>query len=247
MPMHDWTRVDAGIFHAFHLHWIAELDKAFNRGILPTGYYSLAEQHAGSKIPDLLTLHVLPPSMPGTPFSPGGTAVLDAPPKVSHKQTIGPAARLRRRTLTIRHVSNHRLVAIVEIVSPANKDRPTNVDTFADKIVAALTHGVHALVLDLFPPGRHDPEGMTGAIWKLLEETDQPYAFPIEARYTLSSFVARSDTDIYSEYPSLGKALPDMPLFLDQDRYINAPLEATYQEAFRSLPGIYRDVLEKQD
>ena len=25
MPMHDWTRVDAGIFHAFHHDWITEL------------------------------------------------------------------------------------------------------------------------------------------------------------------------------------------------------------------------------
>jgi hypothetical protein len=26
MPIHDWTKVDAGIFHAFHLHWIAAID-----------------------------------------------------------------------------------------------------------------------------------------------------------------------------------------------------------------------------
>lgn len=26
MPMHDWTRVAAGIFHAFHHDWITESD-----------------------------------------------------------------------------------------------------------------------------------------------------------------------------------------------------------------------------
>ena len=35
MPIHDWTRVDAGIFHAFHLSWIAEIARVLNRGQLP--------------------------------------------------------------------------------------------------------------------------------------------------------------------------------------------------------------------
>jgi len=46
MPVHDWTRVDAGIFHAFHHDWITDLARALNRGILPGDYYALPEQHA---------------------------------------------------------------------------------------------------------------------------------------------------------------------------------------------------------
>ena len=30
MPIHDWTRVDAGIFHAFHHDWITEIARALN-------------------------------------------------------------------------------------------------------------------------------------------------------------------------------------------------------------------------
>src|SRR5437762_3575082 len=56
MPVHDWTRVDDGICHDFHLAWIGELRKALNSGILPSGYYALAEQVAGSVGPDVLTL-----------------------------------------------------------------------------------------------------------------------------------------------------------------------------------------------
>ncbi len=33
MPVHDWTRVDDGIFHAFHLAWLSELQKALNAGV----------------------------------------------------------------------------------------------------------------------------------------------------------------------------------------------------------------------
>jgi hypothetical protein len=35
MPIHDWTRVDAGLFHAFHQRWISALSDALNCGGLP--------------------------------------------------------------------------------------------------------------------------------------------------------------------------------------------------------------------
>ena len=44
MPIHDWQRVDAGVFHDFHIAWIASLSQALNQGILPADYYALAEQ-----------------------------------------------------------------------------------------------------------------------------------------------------------------------------------------------------------
>src|SRR5262245_60421538 len=56
MPVHDWNRVTAGTFHAFHLARIAEIQRALNGGLLPPGYYALAEQVAGEIIPDVLTL-----------------------------------------------------------------------------------------------------------------------------------------------------------------------------------------------
>src|SRR5438128_400794 len=125
MPVHDWTRVEAGIFHAFHTSWIAQLQGALNGGLLPTGYYALAEQHAGKSIPDVITLPASPASQPGVPFAPatGGTLLAEAPPKVRFRETVQAGLLARRRTLAIRHVSGHRLIALLEIVSPANKDR----------------------------------------------------------------------------------------------------------------------------
>lgn len=37
MAVHDWTRVEAGIFHAFHNAWIVQLQVRLNMGLLPTG------------------------------------------------------------------------------------------------------------------------------------------------------------------------------------------------------------------
>ena len=43
MPVHDWTRVAAGMFHDFHNAWITELRNALNGGLLPPDYYALVE------------------------------------------------------------------------------------------------------------------------------------------------------------------------------------------------------------
>ena len=56
MPVHDWTRVDAGLFHAFHFNWIASLCAALNDGSLPSDYFALPEQNIKGPIPDALTL-----------------------------------------------------------------------------------------------------------------------------------------------------------------------------------------------
>lgn len=44
MPIHDWTRVKAGIFHHFRQAWIGMIARALNQGLLPPGHYALAEQ-----------------------------------------------------------------------------------------------------------------------------------------------------------------------------------------------------------
>ena len=44
MPVHDWTRVEAGIFHDFHTVWAVAIRNALNEGLLPEGYYELRRQ-----------------------------------------------------------------------------------------------------------------------------------------------------------------------------------------------------------
>src|SRR5437762_3908580 len=88
MPIHDWTRVSAGTWHAFHLSWISEIQLALNGGILPPDYYAQAEQIAGPFGPDVLTLQANESPAPGangagnaSPAIPIGIAVATAPPR----------------------------------------------------------------------------------------------------------------------------------------------------------------------
>lgn len=250
MAVHDWTRVDAGIFHDFHTVWAVQLRTVLNEGLLPRGYYALAEQHAGATIADVLTLHTSTAPRPDVvrPLPPlpdtGGTAVAEAPPRVRRRQIVGPAAAATPRTVAIRHVSGHRLVALLEIVSPANKDRVAHLEDFVAKAVSALKAGVHVLIVDLFPPRRNDPQGIHGVIRQWLNPLADPYDLPPEEPLTLVSYAAGFEIEGYLEHLSIGAALPEMPLFLRPDRYVTVPLEATYQSAYRGVPEFWRDVLE---
>jgi len=243
MPVHDWTRVDAGTFHGFHTAWMTHLSEALNAGRLPEGYYALPEQHGGRLIADVLTLHASPPGPQPLPRPvAGGLAVAEVPPKAQYRRTAS-AARARQRTLTIRHVTGHRVVALVEIVSPANKDRPRHVEDFVTKVVGALGQGVHVTLVDLLPPGPHDPQGMDGAVWRALDDAEPAYQLPAGTPLTVASYVADTPVEAYAEHLAIGRPLPEMPLFLMPDYYIYLPLEETYEAAFRGMPEVWREVL----
>jgi hypothetical protein len=243
MPLHDWSRVDAGTYHDFHNSWLVHLKETLNSGVLPPGYYALSEQHSGRFIADVLALHSGPASDERPPTPVGGLALAEAPPQVERKLTVSAAARSRRRTLTIRHVTGHRVIALVEVVSPANKDRSRHVDDFVVKVTSALAQGIHVTVADLFVPGSHDPAGMNGAIWQALDDVGEPFEVGASL-LTLAAYVADTPVEVYLKYPSVGRPLPNAPLFLTADYYIELPLEVTYQAAFRGMPDVWRAVLE---
>ena len=250
MPIHDWTRVEAGVFHDFHTVWIGAIRNALNEGLLPSGYYALAEQHAGRYITDVLTLHAEPEEpepLPPLPPVTGGIAVAEAPPRVRRKHVVDTEPAALRRSLAIRHVSGHRLIALLEIVSPGNKDRREHVEELVTKAASALHRGVHLLLVDLFPPGLHDPNGIHGAILVRMNPHTEPYELPAEEPVTLASYAAEGwRTEVYLEHAAVGAPLPAMPLFLRPDRYVSAPLDGTYQTAWRGMPPFWRDVLEER-
>jgi hypothetical protein len=77
MPMHDWTLVPDGIYHAFHVGWINSITTRLNAGVLPNDLYALPEQVSGGFTPDVLALHTDEPEGTGG----GGPAVQARPQK----------------------------------------------------------------------------------------------------------------------------------------------------------------------
>jgi hypothetical protein len=245
MPTHDWTRVTAGTFHDFHLAWLAELRTALNDGLLPPDYYAQAEQVAGPIGPDVPTLQVPEPAENGSADEPAGTGVdvATAPPQVRWRRAPDMGDYVsRQRHLVVRHASRERIVALIEVVSSGNKAAGHQFRTFVEKALEALYRGYHLLVIDLFPPGPRDPNGIHGAIWG--EITDDPFTLRPDEPLTLATYSAGPTKRCYVEATAVGRALVDMPLFLDPEVYVNVPLEATYQGAYRGVPRRWREVLE---
>lgn len=242
MAVHDWTLVEAGIYHDFHMSWITHLKEAL-KGILPRGYYALAEQHLGRKVRDVLALHTSEPEMQSPAPEPpegGAIAVAEAPPKVS--QTLVASLPKGRRTLTIRHISGHRIIALVEILSPSNRNTDNGVREFVQKTLGALRSGIHVVLVDLFPPSKDSPQGMHAEVWGNFAADE--YLLPEDKPLTLASYAAGPTTIAYVEHLAVGDALKDMPLFLTSERYINLPLATTYETTFQAMPDFWRDVLQ---
>jgi hypothetical protein len=240
MPLHDWTRVDAGVFHAFHHLWIGELTRLLQR-TLPPGYYALPEQVLGAVGPDVLTLQHPDRADPATAVA-TATATLS---RTVLRQTIDPQqVRRPRRQVVVRHKSGHRIVAVVEIVSPGNKSGPGALEAFRDKVLLLLQQRIHVLLIDLFPVGPHDPEGVCG----LVAEACASEALPLPTGYdrVLAGYRATAPAEV-TLYPlRLGDDLPAMTLPLLGEESLAIALETSYAEALAILPPFLVDQLQPQ-
>ncbi|MBX9680642.1 MAG: DUF4058 family protein [Gemmataceae bacterium] len=232
MPMHDWSKVEAGVYHDFHQGWTIELRNALNRGVLPPGYFAMADQRVGGPEPDVAALRSGPPA-----DMQGGLAVADSPPQTRQKATVETsAARYARKANRLAiHQGRGRVVAILEIVSPGNKDTANSVQQFANKAAEFLRTGIHVLLVDPFPPGKRDPTGLHQVIWSELSD-DAFEARPKDKPLTVASFEASHQVTAYVEPFAVGEKIPDLALFLEPGWYVFAPLEASYQAAWDALP-----------
>lgn len=239
MPIHDWTRVQAGDFHDFHQCWVVAIRSALNAGRLPPGYFAMAEQVTGRPIPDVVTLESFDAERTGE----GGIAVASAPPAarvVTRLDAIRYADRVDR--VVIRH-GRGRVVAVIEILSPGNKESRSAIRSFVEKSVDFLRQGVSLLIVDLFPPTPRDPQGIHKAI--LEELCDQPFESVAGKPLTVAAYQAGVDLTAYVEPIGVGDPLPSLPIFLSETRYIPAPLELTYQEAWKVFPDILKREVER--
>jgi len=239
MPIHDWTRVTAGDFHHFHETWIPLIAAALNRGLLPPEYMAMADQVTGRPIPDVVTLQTRRPK-----HGPGGVAVATAPPSarvIAKFERINYAKRANR--ILIRHARG-KVVAIIEILSPGNKESVYSFRSFVEKSAEILNQGVNLLVVDLFPPTPRDLQGIHKAIWD--QFGDEPFDFLPEKPLTVASYIGGDLPTAYVDSVGIGDTLPSSPIFLSEDYYIPAPLEATYQQAWDVYPNLLKDIIESR-
>jgi hypothetical protein len=198
MPIHDWTRVPAALFHDFQQSWSIRMKDTLNTRELPRGFAGLVERRGGLQS--------------------------DRANRIVVKHHLG------------------RIVAVIEIVSPGNKDSRAALRDFVDKTIDFLRKGVHVLVIDLFPPTARDPFGIHKVIWDEIDEED--FVFPAGKDRILASYETAGERVAYVEPVAVGDVLPDMPLFLTSELNVKVPLDPTYRATWEVSPEVMRVAVE---
>lgn len=236
MPMHDWTRVGAWLYHDFHTLWMTTIRRTLNDGRMPPGFYALAEQTTRTMGPDVIALERRQPGAARQP-APAGTT-----PAVAVRASAKPQSpAFRPKRVAIRHTTGDRVVAIIELVSPGNKDSRHAARQFARKVVRAVHGGVHVLFVDPFPPRAGDPDGMHNVVWPMLN--GDPHHFPPDTPLLAAGYEAVAPPNCYLTPFAVGRPLPDMPVFLEPGLSVTLPLEATYTAAFADVLPMHRQML----
>ena len=126
------------------------------------------------------------------------------------------------------------LVGVIELVSPANKDRPDHRRAFAAKCLTYLHRGIGVVVADIVTE-RH--ANLHTELLAMLGENNEPTLPPECHLYAVAYRPTRRDErnllDLWPEPLVLARPLPVLPLTLKGGPCIPVDLEAAYTDARR--------------
>jgi hypothetical protein len=232
--------VPSVLFHDFHQSWSIRIKDALNAGRLPKGVAALVEQRTGPKESDVLAIEAHSKRHTSEELD-GGIVTLPPPLTQIVRRSSNEIYASRANRIVVRHHLG-RIIAVIEIVSPGNKDSRAALRDFVEKTVDCLRKGIHVLIIDLFPPTQRDPHGIHKVIWDEIVEED--FTFPDGKDLILVSYKTDNDRAAYIEPVTVGDALPDMPLFLTNELHVMVPLETTYRATWDASPEELRIAVE---
>jgi hypothetical protein len=199
------------------------------------------EQRSGPREADVLAVErQSKPQRPGAGAG-GGVLVQELPDTKIVRRTSKEIYAGRANRIVVKHHLG-RIVAVIEILSPGNKDSRAALRDFVDKTIDFLRRGIHMLLVDLFPPTTRDPFGMHKVIRDEIHEED--FAFPKGKDRILASYETGGERVAFVEPIAVGDELRDMPLFLAAGTHIRVPLESTYRATWDVSPEEMRIAVE---
>ena len=223
-------------WHAFHNAWATYISSDLNQR-LPEGYFAELNVQFGIEIDvaafeeaDLGSSYDATPRADSTSETKGLSAAWTAP---APTQTI-PISILSDvvEVLVFGREAGPTLAGAIELVSPANKDRPTHRDAFITKCASYLQQGVGLIIVDVVT-GRqanlHD---------ELLARLGSPGIVSLDADLYAVAYrpVSRADQtslDIWQEPLAVGQRLPTLPLWLRGGLAVPVDFDATYERTCR--------------
>jgi hypothetical protein len=216
---------------SFHTTWAATLADLLNRGVLPPEYIALEQIHAGPSVEiDTSVFRESNGAAPGGPVTATvpRTVWTPAAAAVSWPITYPPSA-----TVEILSTEGGRtLVAVVELISPGNKDREGKRQLFAAKCAGHLARGVGVVIVDVVTSRQgnlhHDILRLLG-VGSEYDMPGSPSLYAVAYRPLQTDQGGRVDT--WPTPLTVGAALPTLPLSLGADLTVPLDLEAAYSEA----------------
>jgi hypothetical protein len=188
--------------------------------ILPEGYVAAPGVHLGTSDSDAAV-----PVRPLFLARPTFTLETELPDQDEYEVRVYDARHGRR------------LVAAIELVSPANKDRPETRRAFVTKVAALLQRDVCVALVDVVTIRQFN---LYADLLELIGRTDpvlgaEPpslYAVSIRGRKRIHQ---RPLLDSWFYPMKLGQPLPTLPIWLDIDLGVLLELEKSYEETCRVL------------
>jgi Protein of unknown function (DUF4058) len=239
MPLRDhFSENVPKSFHweGFHQIWVASMVRRLNRGLLPSRYHAAPHIRLGTYAEiDVGTRQEESVSVQEMPNASDGAVATYSPPK---PQLTFEADLSREDVFEIQVFDDElgqNLVAAVELISPANKDRPQSRHEFVVKCASLLKADISLVLIDIVTTRR------ANLFKELMEylEIRKP-ANPIKKHLYCCSLLpsgsnGHARVDVWPETLQVGAVLPILPLWLRDDLAVPLELESTYEEACGDL------------
>jgi hypothetical protein len=208
--------------------------------LLPDDFTAEPRVHLGSYFEiDVCAYEDKEPKKPwvGSQGVSGGVATATwAPPEPTLTVDVDLAEQYAYEVLVYDQSRGRQLVAAVEIVSPANKDRSENRRAFVTKCAALLQQGVSVSLVDLVTTRNFNLYCDLLALLDRMDPAFTPEPPSIYAATCRCRKMGRTPQLAIWAYPLVvGQPLPTLPIWLSDDLNVPLEFEASYEETCRVL------------
>lgn len=241
MPLRDHFRPpldNVASWEEFHGGWPMVIVQHLKKK-LPAGYVAAPKVHAGALVEiDVATYEKEPggPSFDSHEGNGGVATAVWAPaaPSVAVETELPDYDEYEVRIYDVRR--KRRLVAAIEIVSPANKDRPEHRNAFIAKCAALIQQGIAVSIVDLVTVRQFNLYAELMAFIGHSDPTlgaNPPPLYAASCRWVRKG--ERAILETWSHVLAVGQPLPTLPLWLSDVRVVPLDLEQSYEQACDDL------------
>jgi hypothetical protein len=238
MPLLDHFRppvVNKGTWEGFHGMWPAIIVVDLCRS-LPDRYSAEPRVHIGSDFEiDVCTFNREAAAESGFTLSDSGNAT-SALPAPTLAIELDPTELYEYEVLIFDQQRGRKLVAAIELVSPANKDRPETRQAFVSKCAALLQKKVCVSIVDLVTVKHFN---LYSEVLEVFGQSDPAFAANPPSTYAVTCrshhLAMRSRFESWAYPMMVGQRLPVLPIWLENELGISLDLESSYQQTCDAL------------